>query len=206
MNHPLVPILSHIKPVHVLSSYLFYFPLRGLFHSSVNNSHIYVVDGSLIRNWNEFGNKSWPITTALFRVLPGGTDKNHEKSVRIPSVPAEIRTEHLPNMGLERYRYVNPLDPSGLYIYITAGIVQSVQRADYGLEFRQDLEIFLHSTSPRPSLGPTQAPTQWVPGALSPTVKRLAREADHSPPSSAEIRMVELYLHSPIRLRGMVLN
>jgi hypothetical protein len=32
----------------------------------------------------------------------------------------------------------------------------------------------------------------WVPGALSVVVKRPGREADHSPPSSAE---VELYLH-----------
>jgi hypothetical protein len=35
-------------------------------------------------------------------------------------------------------------------------------------------------------------------GALSLGVKRLGREADHSPPSSAEVKeCVELYLHSP---------
>jgi hypothetical protein len=33
----------------------------------------------------------------------------------------------------------------------------------------------------------TQPPTQWVPGALSPRVKRQGRAADHSPPSSAEV-------------------
>jgi hypothetical protein len=33
------------------------------------------------------------------------------------------------------------------------------------------------------------------------------READHSPPSSAEVKeCVELYLHSPIRLPGVVLS
>jgi hypothetical protein len=33
------------------------------------------------------------------------------------------------------------------------------------------------------------------------------READHSLPSSAEVKeWVELYLHSPIRLDGMVLS
>jgi len=38
---------------------------------------------------------------------------------------------------------------------------------------------------------------QWVPGALSLGIKRLGREADHSPPSSPEIEeCVELYLHS----------
>jgi hypothetical protein len=33
------------------------------------------------------------------------------------------------------------------------------------------------------------------------------READHSPPFSAEVKeWVELYLHSPIRLHGVVLR
>jgi hypothetical protein len=33
------------------------------------------------------------------------------------------------------------------------------------------------------------------------------RETDHSPPSSAEVKgCVELYLHSPIRLHGVVLR
>jgi hypothetical protein len=49
----------------------------------------------------------------------------------------------------------------------------------------------------RPALGPTQPPIRWVPGDLSPGVKRPGREADHSPPSSAEVKgCVELYLHS----------
>jgi hypothetical protein len=38
------------------------------------------------------------------------------------------------------------------------------------------------------SCGPTQPSTQWVPWAVSPRVKRLGRVADHSPPSSAEIK------------------
>jgi hypothetical protein len=46
--------------------------------------------------------------------------------------------------------------------------------------------------------GAIQPPMQWVLGAISLGVKRLGREADHSPPSSAEVKeCVELYLHSP---------
>jgi hypothetical protein len=56
------------------------------------------------------------------------------------------------------------------------------------------------------TLGPTQPPIECVPGDLSLVVKRPGREADHSPPSSAEVKeYVELYLHSPIRLPGVVL-
>jgi hypothetical protein len=47
------------------------------------------------------------------------------------------------------------------------------------------------------ALEPTKPPIQWVLGALSLGVKRPVREADHSPPSSAEVKeSVDLYLHS----------
>jgi hypothetical protein len=47
---------------------------------------------------------------------------------------------------------------------------------------------FLFTTASRTALGPTQPPIQWMPGALSLGVKRPGREADHSPPSSVEIK------------------
>jgi hypothetical protein len=76
-----------------------------------------------------------------------------------------------------------------------------------GFDSQWGLGIFLLTTASRVALGPTQPPIQWVPGALSLGVKQLGHEADHSPPSSAEVKeRVELYLHSPISLHGMVLN
>jgi hypothetical protein len=40
-----------------------------------------------------------------------------------------------------------------------------------------------------------------------PEAKRLGHDADHLPPSSAEVKeCVELYFHSPIRLHGVVLS
>jgi hypothetical protein len=60
------------------------------------------------------------------------------------------------------------------------------------------LGIFLFITASRTALVPTQPRIQWVPGALSLGVKRPGREADHSLPSSAEVKeCVELYLHPP---------
>jgi hypothetical protein len=55
-----------------------------------------------------------------------------------------------------------------------------------GFDPREWLEIFIFSKASRS--GPTQSAIQWVPGALSPGVKRGGREADHSPPPSAEVK------------------
>jgi hypothetical protein len=66
-----------------------------------------------------------------------------------------------------------------------------------GFNSRRGLGIFLFTTESRTALGPTQPPIQWVPGALFPGVNRPEREADHSPPSSAELSIRGAILHSP---------
>jgi hypothetical protein len=38
------------------------------------------------------------------------------------------------------------------------------------------------------AFGVKQPPTQWVPGAVSPGVRRQDRKVDHSPPSNAEVK------------------
>jgi hypothetical protein len=55
---------------------------------------------------------------------------------------------------------------------------------------------------PKPALGPTHPPIQWVPGGLSLGIKRLITHLHLMP----RLRMVDLYFHSPIRLHGVVLN
>jgi hypothetical protein len=57
----------------------------------------------------------------------------------------------------------------------------------------------------RPTLRPIQPPLQWIPGAISPGVNRPGHEADHSHLVQRS-GMVELYLHSSMRLHGMVPN
>jgi hypothetical protein len=78
-----------------------------------------------------------------------------------------------------------------------AVIAPWLQRLGYGLDERgsilgRDWEFFSS-----PPLGPTQPPIQWVPGALSPRVKRPGREADHSSPSSAEVKTRCSYTSTP---------
>jgi hypothetical protein len=57
-----------------------------------------------------------------------------------------------------------------------------------GFDSRRELGIFLFTTMSRMALGPTQLPIQWVAGDLSLGVKRLGREADHSPSSNAMVK------------------
>jgi hypothetical protein len=67
-----------------------------------------------------------------------------------------------------------------------------------GVRVPQGLGIFLFTTAYRPALVPTLPPIQWVRGALPLGVMWLGCEADHLPPSSAEVKeCVELNLHSP---------
>jgi hypothetical protein len=66
-----------------------------------------------------------------------------------------------------------------------------------GFECRRGLGIFLFATASRTALGPTQPPIQWIPGTLSLGVKRQGREADHSLPSSAEVKNAWSYTFTP---------
>jgi hypothetical protein len=84
-----------------------------------------------------------------------------------------------------------------------AGIVQSVSDWLWAGGLRGwssspgKFKNFLFSMLARPALGFTQPPIQWVPGALSPGVKRPGREAHHSPPTSAEVKKMWIYTYTP---------
>jgi hypothetical protein len=78
-----------------------------------------------------------------------------------------------------------------LSIQIRAVIAQSANRLGYGLDdrgsrFRFSAGAGIFSLHHR--LGPTQPPIQWVQGAFYLGVKRPGHEADHSLPSSAEVK------------------
>jgi hypothetical protein len=91
--------------------------------------------------------------------------------------------------------------------YGAADIASGYGLDDRGVEARVQVGSRAYSTSCRPTLGSTQPPIQWVLAALSPGIKRPGREADHSPPASAEVKKMWIYTSThPIRLHGVVLN
>jgi hypothetical protein len=61
----------------------------------------------------------------------------------------------------------------------------------------QSWYFFLFATASIPTVGLTQSPIQWVLENLSRRVKRPRREADHSPPSSAEVTNAWSYTSAP---------
>jgi len=64
-------------------------------------------------------------------------------------------------------------------------------------------ETFVLSKTYRPTLQPTQPPSQWAGQAPSPGLKRPRRESDHSPPTSAE---VPIWLNSAHRNNSTFLS
>jgi hypothetical protein len=117
--------------------------------------------------------------------------------------------------SLSRARYIQSTNPVSLRsVLILRAVIDHYIALHYGLDdrgsrvrFSAELGIFLFTTVFRTTLGPTQPPIQWVPGALSLGVKRPGCETDHLPPSRAEVKeCVELYLYFPISLRGVVLS
>jgi hypothetical protein len=83
----------------------------------------------------------------------------------------------------------------GYLQFITrAGVAQTVQclTTDWTAGVRsltRGKGFFPLAPAPRPALGPTQPPVQWVPGALCPGVKRgRSVMLTTHPPSSAEVK------------------
>jgi hypothetical protein len=123
--------------------------------------------------------------TALYeQVIKGLAHQDPIKRLRIIRSPSQVRFHVLQGLTIKMKCMLNIIATGyGLY--------------DRGFNSRWELEIFLLDTTSRPALGPTQPPTQRIPGALSVGVKRPEREADHSPPSSARSKNEWSYNSTP---------
>jgi hypothetical protein len=81
--------------------------------------------------------------------LTGGTEENPRKTlVRIISVLPEIRTEHLPNTGIDSYRYANLLVPFPLISvsFISIYISPHCRTNLHQVPRLRMVEIYLHSS------------------------------------------------------------
>jgi hypothetical protein len=77
-------------------------------------------------------------------------------------------------------------------------MVKSIEPTGYGLAGRvvgipAPVGSRIFSSSSRPPLGPTRSPMQWVQGG----VKLPGCEAEHSPPTSGEVKEMWIYTSTP---------
>jgi hypothetical protein len=87
------------------------------------------------------------------------------------------------------------------------GIATGYRLDDQGVKFESQYGQELSSTLSRPTLGPTQLLILCVSGVLSPVVKQPRREADHSPPTRAEVKKTWIYISTrPICFHGIVFS
>jgi hypothetical protein len=116
-------------------------------------------------------------------------------------MPLKWHTDHKKSFYIPTSESVCVIQDSSVGIALGYGLVNR------GFESRWELRVFLFTTAFRPTQGPTQPPIQCVPGALSLGVERPVREADHSPPSSAQVKNAWNYTSThPIRLHGVGLS
>jgi hypothetical protein len=109
---------------------------------------------------------------------------NHKKDIYI---------ETLPQNALNNDKHNNWRRDS--VVGITTGYGLDDRRVGVGVPVQSRIPLF--STSFRPALGITQPPIQWVPGVISPGVKRRGHEANHSPPPRAEVKKIWIYTSTP---------
>jgi hypothetical protein len=104
-----------------------------------------------------------------------------------PHYPAENPKDLLQENSLVRRENIKMrIKIWGSLVDIAAGC--GMDDRSSGVRFPAGIAVFLFSTSFRPIPRPTQPRIQWVPAATSPGVKGQGCEADHSPPSSAEVK------------------
>jgi hypothetical protein len=84
---------------------------------------------------------------------------------------AAVGSQRLTAWAMARLKFI---------IYFSFGAIIFLGRPRGRSSSPGSVKNFLFSTSSRPTLGPTQPPIQWVSEALSPGLKQLGREADHT--------------------------
>jgi hypothetical protein len=97
---------------------------------------------------------------------------------------------------LPPHRKLNVVLPISIWSQDSSiGIATGYRLDDWGFGVRVPVESRIFSSSHRPDRlwGPSNFLSKRVPGSLSPGVKLLRREADHSPPPSAEVKKVLIY-------------
>jgi hypothetical protein len=187
---------------------------------------VYLVQGAGNEMWFNTSSCTRAETPAAFKFrLPACYKETPIKSSCLPAsfrpVCLAVTSSHI-QYGYNSFSYVHSFFVARQPYAVScktnqqtrAVMAQSVQRwatgwkiGVLGFDSRRGLGIFLFTTASRTVLGPTQPPIECVSGALFLGVKWPGRKADHSPPSSAEVKNEWCYTSThTIRLHGVVFS
>jgi hypothetical protein len=89
------------------------------------------------------------------------------------------------------------LTSSGIHFNSYSLLIDAFSSRRMRWEHETDHALMLKHKYTVSTLGSTQPPIQWVPGALSSGVKRPRREADHSPPANVLVKKICIYTSTP---------
>jgi hypothetical protein len=171
---PLVPILSQISPFHITPSYSLRSILVLSFHLRLRLLSGLFPSGFTARTPYTFLFSPMRVTYPSYLIL----------HFIIPIIFCEACKIWRDTFS----KYLNYLRNWGSVVGYSDWLWAGRQRGRSSCPAR--IKNFLLSTSSRPALGLMQSPIQWVPGSLSPRVKRSGREVDHSSPISAMAKKI----------------
>jgi hypothetical protein len=80
--------------------------------------------------------------------------------------------------------------------FVCTSISVYILIGDLGLHKKESLSLN-HRVQTGSEAPPCRLSKGWVPGARTPEIKRLGRVADHSPPSTAEVKNACSYAYTP---------
>jgi hypothetical protein len=103
-----------------------------------------------------------------------------------------LRHTHIGRGIIKSWLHCNELPASN--VHVISYIILAGQGIPSWLLWNSNFDYSVHIA---PVMGTTQPPIKWVPGALSPQVKRPRRVAGRSPPTSAEVKNAWIYTSTP---------
>jgi hypothetical protein len=86
-----------------------------------------------------------------------------------------------------QYKWSHLPEASNIHFESHIGFTASGRVGELRFDSQLGQQIFLSFKASRTTLGATQPHIQWVPGALSPGVKRQGRQVDHSPQYTVKV-------------------
>jgi hypothetical protein len=147
-------------------------------------------------------NRNLLLQNCISKTITGDTTNIMSTHQIFLLLPAQWKNPISKNLSLRMYQnLLCTSDRNKLFIAGREHTTASIGNRKNGFSFASAIQfstaMFIFTITPRSALGCSQPPDQYVSRSICPAVKRLGREADHSPASSAEVKNTWSYIFTP---------